>query len=284
MSSFRKKQKRVAAVLVALALLGGTLLLTDLDQSNLELDAPNQVEADASTKKRDQGAKLRMDWFMTLVHRKMFDDAIDRISDEHDFRDSSADAVRVRTLLLEAHEASQDVMSNQLMNALDELDKHIDYIEIDDAVKLHYAAVELRKLRQEYPMALNHANSLVDMLPDSAEALETRAECFEILDKDSRNLRGHFERAGIDREAWRIIDGKEKAIQDLASSIELEDTLGRRIKRARVEAELFRFNDAWQDMKVAESMAKTIKDNEWIQLATWALQIREKEARRIAAL
>lgn len=284
MSSFRKRQKRVAALLMALALFGGTLLLADLDQSNLELDAPKQVEADTSTKKRDQGAKLRMDWFMTLVHRKMFDDAIELIRDEHEVQDTSADAARVRALLIEAHQTSQDVMSSQLTYALDELDNHIDYIEFDDAVKLHNAAVALRKLRQEYLMALDHATVLVEMLPDSAEALETRAECWEILDKDSRNLRGHFERAGIDREAWRIANGKEKAIQDLTSAIEFEDTLGRRIKRARVEAEIFRFNDAWQDMEVAESMVKTVKDNEWIQMATWALQVREKEARRIAAL
>lgn len=133
-------------------------------------------------------------------------------------------------------------------------------------------------------MALTHANALVDMLPDSAEALETRAECWEIVDKDTRNLRGHFERVGIDMGDWRIADGKEKAIQDLSAAIDLDDTVGRRIKRARVQAELFGFKEAWEDMKVAESMAQTDKDNEWIRLSTWALQVREKEARRVAAL
>lgn len=284
MSMLKKYKKGVGSILVALVLFGGTLALADLDQSNLELDAPNQVEADASTKKRNQAANFRMDWFLTMVHRKMFDDAIARISDEHDFRDSSADAIRVRALLLEAHQISSDTMSDQLTYALGELDKYIDFLEFEDAVRFHYAAVELRKLREEYMMALDHANALVDMLPHSANAYETRADCWEIMDKDSRNLRGHFERVGIDRGDWRIADGKEKAIQDLTLAIELDDTLGRRIKRARVEAEIFRFNDAWQDMEVAESMVKTVKDNEWIQMATWALQVREKEARRIAAL
>ena len=129
-------------------------------------------------------------------------------------------------------------------------------------------------------MALDHANALVDMLPYSAEALETRAECWEILDKDSRNLRGHFERVGIDRGEWKIEDGKERAIQDLTSAIDLQDTMGLRIKRARVQAELFRFQEAWKDMEVAESLAQTVKDDEWIQLSTWALQVREKEAIR----
>lgn len=284
MSSIMKTKKRVAAILAALTLLGGTLALADLDQTNCARDEQNKVEADSSIKKRDQGAKLRIDWFLTMVHRKMFDDAIGRISDEHDFQDSSADAVRIRALLLEAHQASSDYMSDKLAYALDELDKYIDSIGGDDAVKLRYVAIALRKLRTEYLLALDHANVLVDMLPDSAEALETRAECWEILDKDSRNLRGHFDRVGIDREAWHIADGKEKAIQDLTLAIELDDTVGRRIKRARVEAELFNFKDSWEDMKVAEMMATTDKDKDSLRLFTWALQEREKEARRVAAL
>ena len=279
-----KTKKRVAAILAALSLLGGTLALADFDQANRARDKLTKVDAGASTKNRNQAAKFRLDWFMTAVHKTMFDDAIDHIRDDYDPQDSSSDAARVRTLLIEAHQTSQDVMSSQLTYALDELDNHIDYIEFDDAVKFHYAAVALRKLRQEYLMALDHATELVEMLPDSAEALETRAECWELMDKDTRNLRGHFERVGIDMGDWRIADGKEKAIQDLTSAIELQDTVGRRIKRARVEAELFNFKDSWEDMKVAEMMATTDKDKDSLRLFTWALQEREKEARRVAAL
>ena len=83
--------------------------------------------------------------------------------------------------------------------ALDEIDKHIDYLEFEDAVRFHYAAVALWKLKTEYRLALDHANSLVDMLPDSAKALETRSECWELMDNDTRNLRGHFDRIGIER-------------------------------------------------------------------------------------
>lgn len=278
-----KTQKRVAVLLAAALLICGTLVLADIERPNHTRDV-NKVEADNSIKKRDQGAHFRLDWFMTAVHKTMFNEAIGQISDEHDFQDSSADAARVRTLLLDAHQASQDVMSDQLTYALDELDKHIDYLELADAIRFHYVAVELRKLRQEYLMALDHANILVDMLPDSAKALETRAECWELIDKDSRNLRGHFDRVGIVRETWRIADGKEKAIRDLTSAIELDDTIGRRIKRARVQAELFQFDTAWEDMMVAETLAATDKDKDNLRLFTWALQMREKEARRIAAL
>ena len=284
MSMLKKYKKGIRALLVALVLFGGTLALADLDQTNCARDEHNKVEADNSIKKRDQGAHFRLDWFMTAVHKTMFNEAIGQISDEHDFQDSSADATRVRTLLLDAHQASQDVLSDQLTYALDELDKHIDYLEFADAIRFHYVAVALRKLRTEYLLALDHANALVDLLPDSAEALETRAECWELMDKDSRNLLGHFDRVGIDREAWRIIDGKEKAIQDLTSAIELDDTVGRRIKRSRVQAELFQFDTAWEDMKVAETLATTDKDRENLRLSDWALRIREKEARRVAAL
>ena len=70
----------------------------------------------------------------------------------------------------------------------------------------------------------------------------------------------------------------------MTSAIELDDTVGRRIKRARVEAELFGFEEAWEDMMIAETMAKTDKDRESLRLSTWALRVREKEARRVAAL
>lgn len=284
MNRLMKYKKGVGSLLKAVVLVCGTFFLADLEQANRARDEVTKVEADASTKNHNKSASFRMDWFMTMVHRKMFNDAIDHIRDDYDPQDPSSDAARVRALLLEAHQASEDVMSNQLTHALEELDKHIDYIEIDDAVKLRYAAVALRSLRQEYLMALDHANSLVDILPDSANALETRAECWELVDKDCRNLRGHFERVGIDMGDWRIADGKERAIIDLTSAIELDDTVGRRIKRARVEAELFNFKASWEDMKVAEMIATTDKDKESLRLFTWALQVREKEARRIAAL
>ena len=284
MSSFRKKQKSVGALLTAILLICGTLALADFDQAKRACNKLTKVDAGASTKNRNQAAKFSLDWFMTEVHKKMFDDAINHIRDDYDPQDSSPDGARVRTLLLDAHQASQDVMSDQLTYALDELDKHIDSLELADAIRFHYVAVELRKLRQEYLMALDHANVLVDMLPNSASAFETRAECWELVDKDSRNLRGHFDRVGIDREAWRIIDGKEKAIQDLSAAIDLDDTVGRRIKRARVQAELFQFDTAWEDMKIAETLATTDKDRENLRLSDWALRIREKEARRVAAL
>ncbi len=278
-----KTPKSAIALLAAFVLLCGTLLLADIERPNHTRDV-NKVEADASTKKRNQATNFRLDWFMTMVHRKLYDDAINHIRDDYDAQDLSPDAARVRTLLLDAHRASHDVMSDQLTYALEALDKNIDFFELEDAVKLHYIAVALRKLRTEYLLALDHAHTLVDMLPDSAEALETRAECWELMDKDTRNLRGHFNRVGIKREAWRIADGKEKAIQDLTSAIELDDTVGRRIKRARVQAELFSFEEAWEDMMVAETLATTDKDRENLRLSNWALQVREKEARRVAAL
>ncbi len=295
MSSFRKKQKRVAALLMALALFGGTLLLADLDQSNLELDAPKQVEAD---EKRDLVEKKKRARLLAALHEVMYDDAIETIRDIRVVdvcaslgvsdcaiagQDSPISFSRVRALILLAHQISPDVMNDNQTYALDELDKSIGFFNHDDAVLAHYSAVKLRSLRGEYPIALRHANALVAMFPDSAEAYAMRAGAWEGLDKDFGNLRGHFDRIGINIGEWRIADGKEMAIKDLTSAIEIQDTLVRRIKRARLAAELFQFETAWADMKVAEGMETTDKDRERIRLSTWGLREREKEAKRIAA-
>lgn len=292
-----EKRKGVAALFVAVALLCGALVLIGLGQ---DTRAPNQVEADD---KRDLLKKLNKERFFAALRAKMYDDALEKIrdarlvdvyallgisersiaeaetDDEYNAQDSSASFASIHALIMQAHQKSSDIKSNDLTYALDELDKNIDCFALEDAVLSHYTAVLLRSLRDEYPIALQHAQALVDMFPNSAKVYEIRAECWEGMDKDFRNLRGHFERIGINIGDWRIDDGKKMAMNDWTSAIEIQDTLRRRIKRARLEAELFRFSECWEDMKTAESMASTDKDREWIRLSIWSLKEMEKEAK-----
>lgn len=200
---------------------------------------------------------------------------------EHDAKDSAAHYARVRALILKAYQTSSDIKSDSLTYALDELDKYAGSFARKDAVCSHKFAVLFRSFRDEYPIALRHANALVDMFPSSAKILEMRAECWEGMDKDFRNMRGHFERVGINIGDWRISNGKEKALEDWTSAIKIQDTVGRRIKRARLEAELFKFEDAWADLKIAKEMAKTDKDRDWVKLSIKSMTDREKEAREL---
>ena len=57
-------------------------------------------------------------------------------------------------------------------------------------------------------------------------------------------MRGYFARVGSNIGEWRIDDDKEKAMEDWTSAIEIQDTLDRHIKRARLSAELFNFKDS----------------------------------------
>ena len=57
-------------------------------------------------------------------------------------------------------------------------------------------------------------------------------------------MRGYFARVGSNIGEWRIDDDQEKAMEDWTSAIEIQDTLDRHIKRARLSAELFNFKDS----------------------------------------
>lgn len=304
MSMLKKYRKGVGALLAAILLTCGTLVLADYDQANRARAELDKIEAD---EKRDSLEKKKRERLLAALQELLYDDAIETIRDirfadvcaslgvsdcaiadeekdiENNAQYSSLSFSQVRALILLAHQISSDIMNDNQTYALDELDKSVSFFNHDDAVLAHYSAIKLRSLRGEYPIALRHANALVAMFPDSAEAYAMRAGAWEGLDKDFGNLRGHFDRMGINIGEWRIDNGKEMAIKDLTSAIEIQDTLVRRIKRARLTAELFQFETAWADMKVAEGMATTDKDRERIRLSTWGLREREKEAKRIAA-
>ncbi len=70
-------------------------------------------------------------------------------------------------------------------------------------------------------------------------------------------------------------------MKDLTAAIKIQDTMKWRTWRARLEAELFRFEECWADMRVAEAMAKTDEDKEWIRLSLWSVKETEKEANKV---
>ena len=196
----------------------------------------------------------------------------------HDSADPFAYAVRIRALFLKAYQYSPDCKSKEMTYALDELDKGIGFCVPEQVMLYHYGAAQIRAERDEYPQALEHANALVAMAPNNAVALELRADCWAGMDKDFRKMRGHSERAGIQVSDWRIEDGKERAIEDLTAAIEIKDSFDCRVKRAGLEKEIYEFEDAWADIKVARRMAKTDDDKADVMLEVLSLRKQEKDA------